>query len=125
MIRQQLIQSVAASETPATTAAVAAVAGLPASAEALAAVDLLLTLSPEVSTFSDGWVVSVDTRDRRILNALRAYAEAHPDKRIFRVAAALGHLPAEDQMTEPQLQDLLSRTGEFQLLANAMIKRRS
>jgi len=56
---------------------------------------------------------------------LRAYADAHPEKRIFRVAAALGNLPAEDQMTEQQLQELLSRTGEFQLLANAMIKRGS
>lgn len=125
MIRDQLIQSIAGSQAPATTAAVAASCGLLGSAESLAGVDLLLTLSPEVSAFSDAWVASVDTRERRILNALRAYAEAHPDKRIFRAAAALGHLPAEDQMTEQQLQCLLSRTDEFQLLANAMIKRGS
>jgi hypothetical protein len=87
--------------------------------------DLLLALSPEVSAFSDGWVASADTSDRRILGALRAYAQAHPERQIFRVAAALGHLSAQDQMTEQQLRELLSRTSEFQLLANAMIKRGS
>lgn len=125
MIRDQLVRLIAASATPVTTATAAASAGLPISAENLAAVDLLLTLSPEVRGVSDGWVISVDTRDRRILNALRSYAEAHPEKKIFRVAAALAHLPPEDQMTEEQLRELVSQTGEFQFLANAMIKRGS
>ena len=125
MKRAQLIQIISASRTPVTTTEVAEAIGLPTSAESLAAVDLLLTLSPEVNVFSNGWVASVDTRDRRILGALRAYAEAHPEKRIFRGVAALGHLPAEDQPTDQQLQELLTMTGEFQLLANAMIKRGS
>ena len=124
MVRDQLIQAVVLSKAPVTTVALAALTGRPASAEAFAAVDLLLMLSPEVSAFSDGWVASVDTRDHRILSALRSYAETHPNKRIFRVSAALEHLPPENQVTEQQLQDLLSRTGEFQLLPNAMIKRK-
>lgn len=125
MKRDQLIQLISASPAPVTTIAAASAIGLSATAEALAAVDLLLTFSPEVNTFADGWLASTDTRERRILGALRAYVEEHPEKRIFRGAAALGHLPPEDQMTEQELKNLLSRTGEFQLLANAMIKRGS
>ena len=125
MRRDQLIQQIAASGSPVTTTAAATAIGLIPSAETFAAVDLLLALSPEVNALSDAWVASVDTPDRRILGALRAYVESHPNKRIFRGAAALGHLPAEDQMTEQQLRELLSRTAEFQLLANAMIKRGS
>jgi hypothetical protein len=121
--RDQLIQHISASLTPVTTTAAATAIGLAPSAESLAAVDLLLALSPEVRALSEGWVAAQDTPDRRVLSALRAYAEAHPEKRVFRGAAALGHLPAEDQMTDQQLRELLSRTGEFQLLANAMIKR--
>ena len=105
------------------TADAAAVLGLPGNPETLAAVDVLLDLSPEVHVLMGGWSISADTRDRRILGALRAYADAHPEKRIFRGAVALGHLPLEDQMTEEQLKELLSRTGEYQVLANAMIKR--
>ena len=123
MKRDQLLQYIGANASPVTTISVATALGLPASAETFAAVDVLLALSPEVNELSDGWVVSSDTHGRRILGALRAYADAHPDKRIFRGAAALGHLPPADQMTEQQLRELLSRTGEFQLLANAMIKR--
>jgi len=121
--RDLLIQFLAASMAPVPTTVAATTVGLAPSPEALAAVDVLLLLSPEVTATSDGWVTSADTRDRRIPAALRAYAEAHPDKHIFRGAAALGHLPAEDQMTEQQLRELLSSTGEFQLLANGMIKR--
>lgn len=124
MRRDQLIQHIGASAMPVATSEATATLGLPASAEANAAVDVLLELSPDVSTVSGGWVVSADTRDRRVLSALRAYVESY-HRRIFRAAAALGHLPAEDQMTEQQLRNLLARTGEFRLLANAMIKRES
>ena len=125
MKHDQLIQLVASSTSPVTTVAATMAIGLKPSAETFAAVDLLLKLSPEVSAFADGWTASVNTRSRRILTALRAYAEAHTEKRIFRGTAALGHLPAVDQLTEEELRDLLSKTGEFELLANAMIKRGS
>lgn len=125
MIRDQLIQHISVSRTPVTTPAAATAIGLTVSAESLAAVDLLLSLSPEVNAFADGWVASADTRERRILGALRAYAEAHPEKKIFRGAAALGHLAPEDQLTEQELKELLSQNSEFQLLANGMIKRGS
>jgi hypothetical protein len=125
MIRERLIQHIAASQSPVNTAAVAASIGLTASAETLAAIDMMLALSPEVNALPEGWMASVDTRERRILDALREYAAAHPEKRIFRGAAALGRLKPEDQMTEPELRKLLSRTDEFKLLANAMIKRGS
>ncbi len=125
MRRDRLIQHIGASAIPVATSDATAALGLPASPEANAAVDVLLELSPDVNTVSGGWVVSADTRERRILRALRAYVESHLHRQIFRAAAALGHLSAEDQMTEQQLRDLLSRTGEFRLLANAMIKRES
>ena len=125
MRRDLLLQHIGASPTPVATSDATAALGIPANPEANAAVDVLLELSPDVSTVSGGWVAAADTRERRILGALRAFAEAHPHRRIFRAAAALGDLPAGDQMTEPLLRDLLSRTGEFRLLANAMIKRES
>lgn len=125
MIRETLLQKVAVSRDPVSTAALASSAGLDSSPETLAAVDVLLAFSPEVNQYLDGWVMSVDTRDRRILNALHDHVAAYPDKKIFRVAAALGNMSAEDQMTEQQLQALLCRTGEFELLPNAMIKRGS
>ncbi len=125
MKRELLIKYISASRTPVTTVAAASAIGLAGSAELLAAVDLLLKFSPEVTPLSEGWVASAETRERRVLGALRAYAEAHPDKRIFRGTAALGHLPTEDQMTEQELRELLSRTDEFKLLANGMIKRGS
>ena len=124
-IRDQLIQHIAASPSPVRTTDAALAVGLPPSPETYAALDLLLALSPEVSAFSGGWVACVDTSDRRILGALRIDAQAHPEEKIFPGAAALGHLPAQDQMTEQELRELLSRTSEFQLLANAMIKRGS
>lgn len=125
MIRDNLLQKVAVSRDPVSTAALAASTGLDFSSETLAAVDVLLALSLEVNQYLDGWVMSVDTRDRRILNALHDHVTSYPEKKIFRVVAALGNLSAEDQMTEQQLQALLSRTGEFELLPNAMIKRGS
>ncbi len=124
MTRDRLIQLIGASPMPVATSDATAALGLPASPEANAAVDVLLELSPDVYPASGGWKLSTDTRERRVLGALRAYVESH-DRRIFRAAAALGHLSAEDQMTEQQLRDLLSTTGEFRLLANAMIKRES
>ncbi len=110
---------------PVATTDATALLGLSPSPEANAAVDVLLELSPGVNSISGGWEVSADTREGRVLRALRTYVETHPHRRIFRAAAALGHLPAEDQMIEQQLRDLLSRTVEFRLLANAMIKRES
>ncbi len=124
MRRDQLIQHIGASAMPVATSEATAALGLPASPEANAAVDVLLELSPDVYPASGGWLVSTNTRERRVLRALHAYVEAH-DRRIFRAAAALGHLSPKDQMTEQQLRELLSRTGEFRLLANAMIKRES
>jgi hypothetical protein len=123
MRRDQLLQHIGASSRPVTTSDATRAVGLPATPETYAAVDILLELSAEVTELPEGWTVSADTRERRILGGLRAYVEAHPSKRIFRSSAALGHLPPEDQMTEDQLRDLLASTGEFQLLANAMIKR--
>ena len=123
MMRQQLIQYIAASRTPVGTATLAAALDLPSGPESLGAMDLLLSLSPEVKPLSGGWIAAVDTRERRVLAALRSYAAAHPDKRIFRASAALGELGAADQMTEEQLRGLLADTHEFDLLGNAMIKR--
>lgn len=125
MRRDDLIQHISSSPAPVSTAAAAGTIGLPSSAEVLAAVDILLTLSPEVNSRSDGWAVSADTRERRVLAALRDYASSHPERRIFRGSAALGHLPTGDQMTEEQLRALLSKSGEFRLLANGMVRRGS
>ena len=68
-------------------------------------------------------MVNADTPARRLLTALRSYAETHPKKRFFRLNQAVGHLPPEDQLTEPQLRDLLEGSSEFKLLRNAMIQR--
>jgi len=125
MRRDALIQHIGASATPVQTCDLPPVLHLPHTTEVQAAVEILLTLSPEVSALQDGWVISADSRERKVIGALRAYAEAHPGKRIFRASAALGDLPPEDQMTDEQLKTTLARTGEFQLLPNAMIKRES
>ncbi len=125
MRREQLLRYISASTVPVATSDATAALGLSASPEASAAVDVLLELSPDVNPVPGGWMVSADTRERRVLGALHAYVEAHPQRRIFRAAAALSQLQSEDQMTEQELRDLLSRTGEFRLLVNAMIKRES
>ena len=125
MKRDELIRHIGTSSAPVSTVGAGAAVGLAASPETHAAIDVLLDLSPEVHAMTGGWTVSADTRDRRVLAALRTYVEAHPDKRVFRGAAALGHLAPGDQPTEQELRTLLAASGEFKLLANAMIKRES
>ena len=123
MKRDDLIRTIALAGEPMGTPAAAAAAGIPPTTEALAAADIILRFSPEVGESSGRWTTSVDTRERRVLDALRAFAEAHPSKRIFRGPAAFAALRPGDHMTESDLRDFLTTTGEFVLLANSMIKR--
>jgi hypothetical protein len=90
MMRQRLIQHIAASATPVSTPGLAAALGLTTAAESLAAVDLLLSLSPEVKSSAAGeWIAAVARGERRVLGVLRAYAGAHPGKHLVATTANL------------------------------------
>ena len=123
MTHQQLLNVLAEAGAPMGTPEIVSALGAVPSVETNAVVEILATLSDSVRAQGMGWVHSASTPLRRVLTALRAYSEANPHKSIFRAAAALGELPADEQPTEDQLRDLLSSAAEFKLLPNAMIKR--
>jgi hypothetical protein len=122
-MHQQLLTQLAESVVPLTTRNVATVFGGATTAEALAALELVAMLAPELRQQGNGWVLRADTPSQRILAALHAYASANPTRSVFRAAAALGSLPAHEQPTEEQLRLLLATSADFKLLSNAMIKR--
>ena len=123
MIHDQLLRRLSAAHAPVTTSELASALGFPVDAEHNAIVEVFAILAPEVERQGLGWVASTNTKARRVLSALHAFVNAHPDKRIFRVSAAIGHLVAQDQPTESELDVLLKGSSDFQLLPNAMIKR--
>ena len=123
MIHDQLLRCLADRSSSMSTVELAQALQLPADAEGHARVEILAELSPAVRRQAAGWVLSADTPARRVLGALRSYADANPAKRIFRLSAALRDLPPKDQPTEDQLQELLGDSADFKLLPNAMIKR--
>jgi len=89
----------------------------------LAAVEATLLLSHEVSREGDRWKLVVKGRSAQILAAIESYADSS-GRKIFRLAAALSSLPAQDHPTEEELREVLeSSNGRFTLLPNAMIRR--
>lgn len=123
MSHEQLLAQLADATGPLTARDVATASGVPPTAEALATIELVAQLASEVRQQGNGWVLRADTPARRILAALRTYADANPTRSVFRAAAALGSLPIHEQPTEEQLRQLLATSAEFKLLPNAMIKR--
>lgn len=123
MIHDQLLRCLAERSGPTSTTELAQALALPSDAEGHAHVEIIAELSPMVHRQGAGWILSADTPARRVLAALRSYADGNPTKRIFRLSAALSDLPPQDQPTEDQLQDILGSSSEFKLLPNAMIKR--
>ena len=123
MIHDQLLRCLADRSGPTSTVELAQALSLPTDAEGHARVEILADLSPAIRRQGADWVLSADTPARRVLSALRSYADANPTKRIFRLSAALSDLPPQDQPTEEQLRELLGGSSDFKLLPNAMIKR--
>lgn len=98
-------------------------AGLPAEAESLAAVELLLHYSSDVVLDGDKWKVAQAGRSATILAAIRNYASSS-GRKIFRLSSALAQIPAHEHPNEEELKAALDLShGEFELLPNAMIKR--
>jgi hypothetical protein len=123
MMHKVLLRRLADSSSPVSTPALTSALGLNADSDSHARVEILAQLSPSIRWQGSGWVLSTDTPARRVLAALRSYSSANSSKRIFRLSAALGALPPQEQPTEEQLRELLSDSSEFKLLPNAMIKR--
>lgn len=123
MIHELLLRSLADRSGPTTTVELAQALALSADAEAHAHVEILAQLSPAFRRLGSGWILSADTPARRVLAAIRTYADANPTKRIFRLSQALSDLPPQDQPTEDQLLQILGGSSDFKLLPNAMIKR--
>ena len=123
MIHDEIMNRLSGADAPVSTPELASALGLSADAETHALIEIEAVLSTNIRRHGTGWVLSVDTPTRRVLAALRSYATAHPGKRLFRLAAALGELPPQDQPTEEAIRQLLDGSPEFKLLPNAMIKR--
>ena len=123
MTQDRLLQYLSVATGPVETLDLAAALGFDPTPEDRGVVEVIATLCPGVRWLGGGWVASTDTPGRRVTSALKSYSDANPSKRIFRLSAAIGHLPAQDQMTEDQLRATLSQSSDFQLLPNAMIKR--
>lgn len=122
MTHQHWLTHLSDATGPLTAQDVATAAGTP-SPEAIASFELIAMLAPELRQQGQGWVLRADTPSRRILSAIRSYADANPTRTVFRAAAALADLPPHEQPTEEQLRELLQGSADFKLLPNAMIKR--
>jgi hypothetical protein len=122
MIRDTLIAHLSETEG-ASVASLLQTAGLPAEAESLAAVELLLRYSSDAVLDGDKWKVAQAGKSAMILASIRNYV-ASSGRKIFRLSSALAQIPAHDHPNEEELKAALdSSNGEFELLPNAMIKR--
>jgi hypothetical protein len=91
----------------------------------MAAIEILLTLSPETRKDNDNkWRLIGKSRSSELLAAIESYADI-TGKKIFRVSSALAALPPHEHPTEDELRQALeSSHGRYELRPNAMIRRK-
>jgi hypothetical protein len=126
VIRDSLIAAITQRPDGLTTEALlGTLPAIPQRPSDMAAVDAVLLLSPEVRRDGGLWKIAQKGKTGRILAAIENYAQ-HTGRSIFRLSSALQALPAHEHPTEDELKRILSVTdGRYELLRNAMIRRRT